>query len=93
MYKLIYTFSYEEKVKKFLKKHPNIRSQYKKTLELIEINPYHPSLRLHQFKTSSFEGFSVSINLSYRISLEFLVTEKEIIFVNIGDHQEIYGKK
>jgi len=93
MYKLIYTFSYEEKVKKFLKKHPNIRSQYKKTLELIEINPYHPSLRLHQFKTSSFEGFSVSINLSYRISLEFLVTEKEIIFVNIGDHQGIYGKK
>ena len=93
MYKLIYTFSYEEKAKKFLKKHPNIRSQYKKTLELIEINPYHPSLRLHQFKTSSFEGFSVSINLSYRISLEFLVTEKEIIFVNIGDHQGIYGKK
>jgi len=56
-----------------------------------------PSLRLclilHQFKTGSFEGFSVSINVSYRISLEFLVTEKEIIFVNIGDHQEIYEKK
>ena len=93
MYKLIYTFSYEEKAKKFLKKHPNIKNQYKKTLELLEINPYHPSLRLHQFKTSSFKGCSVSINLSYRISIEFLVTEKEIILINIGDHQEIYGKK
>ena len=93
MYKLIYTYSYEEKVRKFLKKHPNIKVQYRKTLELLELNPYHPSLRLHQFKTSSFAGYSVSINLSYRISIEFIVTEKEITLVNIGDHQEIYGKK
>jgi mRNA-degrading endonuclease YafQ of YafQ-DinJ toxin-antitoxin module len=93
MYKLIYPNSYEEKVKRFLKKHPELREQYSKTLQLLEVNPYHPSLRLHQFKTRSFEGFSVSINLSYRISMEFIVTEQEIILVNIGDHQEIYGKK
>lgn len=93
MYKLIFPNSYEEKVKKFLKKHSQLRGQYSKILQLLEINPYHPSLRLHQFKTSSFEGFSVSINLSYRISIEFIVSEQEIILVNIGDHQEIYGKK
>jgi len=93
MYRLIFTFSYEEKVRKFLKKHANIKGQYRKTLELLELNPYHPSLRLHQFKTSSFEGYSVSINLSYRISIEFLVNENKITLVNIGDHQDIYGKK
>ena len=93
MYKLIFPFSYEEKVKKFLRKHPELKNQYSKTLQLLEINPFHPSLRLHQFKTSSFEGYSVSINMSYRISMEFIVTEKEIILVNIGDHQDIYGKK
>ena len=93
MYKLIFPYSYEEKVKKFLRKHPELLKQYTKTLQLLEINPYHPSLRLHQFKTSSFEGYSVSINLSYRISMEFIVTESEIVLVNIGDHQDIYGKK
>ena len=93
MYKLKFPFSYEEKAKKFLKKHPELLKQYSKTLQLLEINPYHPSLRLHQFKTSSFEGYSVSINLSYRISIEFIVSEQEIIFVNIGDHQDIYKKK
>jgi len=93
MYKLIFPYSYEEKVKKFLRKHPELLKQYTKTLQLLEINPYHPSLRLHQFKTSSFEGYSVSINLSYRISMEFIVTENEIVLVNIGDHQDIYGKK
>jgi mRNA-degrading endonuclease YafQ of YafQ-DinJ toxin-antitoxin module len=93
MYKLLFPNSYEEKVKKFLRKHPELTGQYSKTLQLLEINPFHPSLRLHQFKTSSFEGYSVSINMSYRISLEFIVTEQEIILVNIGDHQDIYGKK
>jgi len=93
MYKLIFPNSYEEKVKKFLRKHPELKGQYSKTLQLLEINPFHPSLRLHLFKTSSFEGYSVSINMSYRISMEFIVTEKEIILVNIGDHQDIYGKK
>jgi len=93
MYRVIFTFSYEEKVKKFLKKHPELKNQYMKTLQLLELNPYHPSLRLHQFKTGSFTGYSVSINLSYRISLEFLINEQEIIPVNIGDHREIYGKK
>ena len=89
MYKLIFSRSYEEKAKRFFRKHPEILKQYGKTLELLELNPFHPSLRLHKFKTSSFEGYSVSVNLSHRISLEFLVTEKEIILVNIGDHQDI----
>jgi mRNA-degrading endonuclease YafQ of YafQ-DinJ toxin-antitoxin module len=80
-------------VKKFLKKHPETEKQYIKTLQLLELNPFHPSLRLHQFKTSSFEGYSISINLTYRIALEFLLTEKEILLINIGDHQDIYGKK
>jgi len=93
MYKLVFTYSYEQKVKKFIKKHPDIIKQYSKTLELLELNPFHPSLRLHQFKTASFEGYSVSINLSYRVAIEFLVTEEEILLVNIGDHQDIYGKK
>jgi mRNA-degrading endonuclease YafQ of YafQ-DinJ toxin-antitoxin module len=93
MHKLIFTHSYEKRVKEFLKKNPKIEKQYVKTLELLEINPFHPSLRLHKFSTRSFEGYSVSINMSYRISLEFLVTENEILLINIGDHQEIYGKK
>ena len=76
MYKLIFTNSYEERARKFLKKHPDLKNQYIKTLQLLELNPFHPSLRLHRFKTKFFEGYSVSINLSYRISIDFLVNEK-----------------
>lgn len=60
MHRIIYTESYEEKARKFLKKHPEMKGQYEKCLTLLELNPYHPSLRLHQFKTSRFEGYAVS---------------------------------
>ena len=33
---------------------------------------------------------SVSINLSYRITLEMLITESEIVPINVGDHNEVY---
>jgi plasmid maintenance system killer protein len=33
---------------------------------------------------------SVSINLSYRITLELLIQEGQIIPVNVGDHDALY---
>jgi proteic killer suppression protein len=33
---------------------------------------------------------SVSINLSYRITLELLIKGEEIIPVNVGDHDGVY---
>ena len=33
---------------------------------------------------------SVSINISYRITLEFYISEKEIILVNVGHHDDVY---
>ena len=33
---------------------------------------------------------SVSINLSYRITLELMISDEQIILVNIGDHDTVY---
>ena len=89
-YKLIYTQSYNKRAAKFLKKHPELTGQYEKTLKLLEFDPFHPSLRLHQSKGKLKDLFSVSINASYRITLEFYMSEHEIILVNVGHHDEVY---
>ena len=34
---------------------------------------------------------SVAINLSYRITLELLIQDGQIIPVNVGDHDAVYG--
>lgn len=89
-YTLIYTHSYIKRASKFVKKHPDLVSQYEKTLKLLEIDPTHPSLRLHPLKGKLNDLHSVSINISYRITLEFILVNKEIILVNVGHHDEVY---
>jgi len=89
-YKLIYTESYLRRARKFLRKHPEIVNQYRKTLELLEANPYHPSLRLHGLEGRLNALSSVSINMSYRIVIEMEIKEGEIILLNVGSHDQVY---
>ena len=89
-WEIVYTEQYNKKIAKFIKRHPDVLSQYQKTLELMSLNPHHPSLRLHELK-GRFEGLSsISINTKYRITLEMIVTPKELILINVGDHDQIY---
>ncbi len=89
-YRLIYTHSYMRRARKFLKKHPQIIGQYEKTLELLELNPHHPSLRLHSLQGQLSGLSSVAINMSYRIVLELVIQEYDIILVDIGNHDRVY---
>jgi addiction module RelE/StbE family toxin len=89
-FRLIYTESYLKRAKKFLKKHPEVRKQYQKTLELLELNPRHPSLRCHALQGRLHGLTSVSINMSYRITLEILITENDIILIDVGHHDQVY---
>lgn len=90
MYRLIYPESYLKKAKKFLRKHPEMRNQYQKTLELLEMNPNHPSLRLHGLQGRLSGLSSVSINMSYRIVLEVVIRDNDIILVDVGNHDQVY---
>jgi len=49
----------------FIRKHPDLIPQYEKTLNLLEIDPFHTSLRLHRLKGSLCDLHPVSINISY----------------------------
>ncbi len=89
-YSLVFTEQYNRRAAKWLRKHPNLRSNYLKTLQLLELNPLHPSLRLHALSGRLAGLHSVSINLSYRLTLELLIYERDIILINIGDHDAVY---
>ncbi len=87
---LVFTDQYNHRAARFLKRHPELRQQYLKTLQLLEANPFHPSLRLHALSGKLAGLHSVSINLSYRITLELLIQDNEIIPINVGDHDAVY---
>lgn len=89
-WQLIFTEQYTKRAAKFLKRHPDVESQYAKTLELLELNPHHPSLRLHGL-SGRLDGLqSISINLKYRVTIEMIITESEIVLINVGDHESVY---
>ena len=95
-YQLVFTEAYTLKAFRFLKRHTELRRGtgvkvlYAKTLALLEANPHHPSLRLHALSGKLAGVHSVSINLSYRITLELLITEQQITPINVGDHDAVY---
>ena len=87
-YNLVMTEHFEEKLAKFLKKHPELINQYWDTMALLEANPYHNSLRLHKL-TGKLTGLSsVSINNKYRITIEFIIDDKEIIPIDVSNHYQ-----
>ncbi len=89
-WKLRFTESYMRAELRFLRRHPEVRRQYGKALALLEANPRHPLLRLHALSGKQAGLHSVSINLSYRITLELRIAGQTIIPVNVGDHDDVY---
>jgi mRNA-degrading endonuclease YafQ of YafQ-DinJ toxin-antitoxin module len=89
-YVLIFTEQYNRRAARFLKRHPEVREQYRKTLLLLQANPHHPSLRLHALAGKFVGLHSVSINLSYRITIDFIIRERQIVPINVGDHDAVY---
>ena len=89
-WRLIFTESYLARAEHFLRRHPDLAARYFKTVALLEADPQHPSLRLHALRGNLSGLHSVSINLSYRITIEMEIREREIVLVNVGAHEEVY---
>ncbi len=90
MYKILETKSYVKKLKKFFKKHPDIFKKYEKTIYILEANPNHSSLRLHKLEGKLKDFYSISIDMEYRIILDFIIIDNQIFLIDIGSHDDVY---
>jgi addiction module RelE/StbE family toxin len=88
---LVTTVFFDRRVRKFLTKHPDLRPRFIETMEQLRADPFLPSLRLHPL-TGKLQGMqAVSLTYSYRITLTVQITESEILLIDIGSHDEVYG--
>ena len=60
-----------------------IQKRFDKQLKLFLENSEHPSLRIHRYK-SEFDVWEVYVTMKYRFT--FSITERAIVFRNIGSH-------
>jgi len=90
MYTLVWTESFTRSAKKFLARHPDLRQKVSAVLRDLESDPFQPHLRFHHL-TGKLKGVqAVSTTYSYRITLTLMVSESEIILLDIGSHDEVY---
>ncbi|MRI58646.1 MAG: plasmid stabilization protein [Epsilonproteobacteria bacterium] len=90
MYRIVESQRFYKKALKLFKKNPTLLKKYEKTLALLEKDPYHPSLRLHKFQGELKEFYSVSIDMSYRLIIDFIIQDDRIILLDIGLHDDVY---
>lgn len=90
MFTLITPEQFLRQARKFFKKHPELKPRFAQILADLQHDPFQPHLKLHPL-TGKLKGcHAVSLTYGYRITLTLLITEQEIILLDIGSHDEVY---
>ena len=85
------TAFFDRRARKFHAKRPDLRPRFAETLALLATDPFQPGPRRGPFG-GKLQGLqAVSLTYSYRITLTLQITEHEILLLDIGSHDEVYG--
>jgi len=90
MYAITTPQQFLRQARKFFKKHPDLKPRFAHLLADLQADPFQPHLALHPLGGRLDGCYAVSLTHSYRITLTLLITEKEIILLDIGSHDEVY---
>jgi len=92
MYAITTPVQFLRQARKFFRKHPDLKPRFAKALTDLQHDPFQPSLALHPLTGRLAGCHAVSLTYSYRITLTLLVSEEEIILLDIGGHDEVYRR-
>lgn len=90
MFTIVTTEYFLRRARKFLQKHPDLREPFARVVDDLKEDPFAPHLAYHHLGGKLKDVQAVSITYDYRIILTIEVTEKEIVLLDIGSHDEVY---
>ena len=76
--------------RKFFRKHPDLRPRFGEVLADLQNDPFQPRLGLHPLTGKLTGCHAVRLTYSYRLTLTLFITEREIVLLDIGSHDEVY---
>lgn len=91
MFTLVWTVGFARSAEKFVQHHPELRKKFAAVLRDLENDPFQPHLKYHRLGGKLKDVEAVSITYKYRITLTLVITEQEIVLLDIGSHDEVYG--
>jgi addiction module RelE/StbE family toxin len=90
VYSVVTPEQFLRQARKFFRKHPDLKARFAKVIQALQADPYQPHLALHPLTGKLVGLYAVSLTHSYRITLTLLISEEEIILLDIGSHDEVY---
>lgn len=87
---ILFRPSIQKKITKLLRKHPHLLTRLDEAFSFLTVRPPNPSLRLHKLQHRRPPTWSVSVTEDIRVL--FVYVEEGILIVDIGPHDEVYGK-
>jgi addiction module RelE/StbE family toxin len=90
VYVIVTSEYFLKRAKKFFRKHPDLKERFAHVVDDLIKDPFQPRLELHSLGGRMKDIQAVSLTHSYRITLTIMVTDKEILLLDIGSHDEVY---
>ena len=90
MYSIITPKQFLRQAHKFFKKHPHLKSRFAKIVDDLCSDSFQPHLELYPLGGKLKGCHAVSLTDNYHITLTLMLTDKEIILLDIGSHDEVY---
>lgn len=89
MFTIVTTDYFLRWARKFLRKHPDLRERFTQVVNDLKADPFAPHLAYQRLGGKLKDVQAVSITYDYRIILTIEITEREIIRLDIGSHDEV----
>lgn len=93
MYSIVSPEQFLRQARRFFRKHPELQPRFAKVVVDLQTDPFQPHLKLHPLFGKLAGCHAVSLTWSYRITLTLLVTEQEIVLLDIGTHGDVYRNR
>jgi addiction module RelE/StbE family toxin len=90
VYTVVTPEQFLRQARKFFRKHPDLKPRFARVVEDLQKDPFQPHLALHPLSGKLAGLHAVRLTYSYRITLTLLITEKELILIDVGSHDEVY---
>ena len=91
---IIWSSTFLRAYRRFIRKHPDERSEIEKAIRLLAEDPLAPQLQTHKLKGKLSGVWACSAGYDLRIIFDFVKEggkkEKDIFLIEIGTHDEVY---
>ena len=91
---LIWGNTFVKAFKRTIKRHPDLKKDMEKTLQLLANDPFNPQLETHKLKGKLSGTWACSVSHNQRIVFEFVKSKEQnedsIFLIEIGTHDEVY---